>query len=283
MLERLQKTISRAGIASRRHAEQLIVSGLVEVNGRLVTELGAKADPERDVIKVAGKILRFPQRKLYLAVHKPDGCVSAMTDPAGRKTLQDCVRGVAGRVFPIGRLAYHASGLILLTNDGELTNRLLEASRRGLEQTYWLKLAAPLAEDERRDIVARTGARIRLLRSAPKPWYEIKLTEPRRDLLRKRLLKLGHAVEKVKRMGIANLELGRLAAGEYRFLEAREVEQLNRAIEKALTRSARGRSGRKRTGWDRSRNRTDSGSGGTRTGPEGESGTTGRWKELSQP
>jgi 23S rRNA pseudouridine2605 synthase len=247
MLERLQKTIARAGIASRRHAEQLIVSGLVEVNGRMVTELGTKADPERDVIKVAGKVLRFPGRKLHLAVHKPAGCVSAMSDPAGRKTLQDCVRGVAGRVFPIGRLEYDASGLILLTNDGEMANRLLEASRRGLEQTYWLKLAGPLGEAERRDLVARTGARLRLVRPAPKSWYEVRLTEPRRDLLRKRLLKLGHPVEKVRRVGIANLELGRLAAGEYRFLEAKEVEALKRSIEKALARTERTRGGRTRT------------------------------------
>jgi 23S rRNA pseudouridine2605 synthase len=251
MLERLQKSIARAGMASRRRAEQLIVAGQVEVNGRVVSELGAKADPDRDVIKVAGKVLRFPERKVYLAVHKPPGCVSAMSDPAGRKTLADCVRGVAGRVFPVGRLEYHASGLILLTNDGDLANRLLEASRRGLEQTYGVKLAGPLREEERRELVAHTGARIRLMRSAPKPWYEVTLTEPRRDLLRKRLLKLGRPVEKVKRVAIANIELGRLAAGEYRFLEAREVEALERAVQKALARGDRSRGGRARTDRDR--------------------------------
>jgi 23S rRNA pseudouridine2605 synthase len=236
MLERLQKAIARAGIASRRHAELLIVSGQVQVNGRIVTELGAKADPETDVIKVAGKALQFPERKIYLVVHKPAGYVSAMSDPQQRRTLQNCLPGVRGRVFPVGRLEYQASGLMLLTNDGEMANRLLEASRRGLEQTYWLKLAGPLREEERRELAAKTGARIRLVRPGPNPWYEVTLTGPRRDVLRKRLVKLGHPVEKVKRIRLANLELERLAAGEYRYLEPGEVQALARAVEKALAR-----------------------------------------------
>jgi len=246
MLERLQKTIARAGVASRRHAELLILTGQVQVNGSIVTQLGAKADPERDEIRVAGKVLRFPERKLYVILHKPAGCVSAMSDPERRKTLQNCLHGIAGRVFPVGRLEYHASGLILLTNDGALANRMLEASRRGLEQIYWLKLAHPLREDERRDLLARTGARIRLVRAGRNPWYEVTLTEPRRDWLRRRLLKLGHPVEKVKRVRLANLELGRLAAGEYRILEAKEVEGLERAVAKALARAASPRKERSR-------------------------------------
>jgi 23S rRNA pseudouridine2605 synthase len=247
MLERLQKTIARAGIASRRHAELLIVSGQVQVNGRVVTELGAKADPETDLIRVAGKALEFPERKIYLVVHKPAGYVSAMSDPQRRRTLVNCLPGVRGRVFPVGRLEYQASGLMLLTNDGAMANRLLEASRHGLEQTYWLKLAGPLREEERRELAAKTRTRIRLVRPGPNPWYEVTLTEPRRDLLRKRLVKLGHPVEKVKRIGLANLELDRLAAGEYRYLEPKEVQALERAIEKALARAKPSRSAS--SGW----------------------------------
>ena len=117
MEERLQKIIARAGIASRRHAEQLIASGLVTVNGQTVTELGSKADASRDHIKVSGKLLRAPKELVYIALHKPAGVVSTMEDPEGRSSLRDFLHGIAERVFPIGRLEYSTSGLLLLTNE----------------------------------------------------------------------------------------------------------------------------------------------------------------------
>ena len=125
MLERLQKIIARAGIASRRRAEDLIVAGEVKVNGKVVTELGTKADPEKDSIRVAGRLLRPSERKIFLALNKPDSCVSTLSDPGGRATLRDYLSGVAGRVFPVGRLEYHSTGLILLIRMAFETRRTL--------------------------------------------------------------------------------------------------------------------------------------------------------------
>jgi len=239
MLERLQKIIARAGIASRRHAEQLIVSGQVRVNGKVVTELGSKADPERDRIEAAGKLVRFPEAKTYVLLHKPPQVVSTMADPEGRRTLRHLLHGVPGRVFPVGRLDYAAAGLVLLTSDGELANRILKAAAR-LPQTYWVKVKGRLLQDECRRVEQEVHARVRPLRSphapgaqAANPWYEVMLSEARRDLLRRSLLALGHPVEKMKRVRLANLELAGLPEGRYRYLDADEVAALERYLARA--------------------------------------------------
>ena len=122
--ERLQKIIAAAGIASRRKAEELITQGRVAVNGRIVSELGSKADPQRDHIKVDGKLLRGPQRNVYLLMNKPRGYVTTVSDPEGRPTVMDLVKSVGQRIYPVGRLDYTSEGLLLLTNDGELANHL---------------------------------------------------------------------------------------------------------------------------------------------------------------
>src|ERR1700722_4772774 len=124
MLERLQKIISRAGISSRRHAEELIRSGQVRVNGVIVTELGAKADPERDRVEAAGKVARASEERVYVLLNKPPEIVSTLADPEGRRTLRNLLVGVSERVFPVGRLEYSASGAMFLTDDGELANRM---------------------------------------------------------------------------------------------------------------------------------------------------------------
>src|SRR5579862_1229004 len=129
MEERLQKIIARAGIASRRHAEEMISSGLVTVNGKTITELGTKADESRDHIKVAGKLLRPETERIYLLLNKPNDVVSTMSDPEGRKSLRDLLHGVSERVFPVGRLEYHSAGLVFLTNDGDLANLMLRSHR----------------------------------------------------------------------------------------------------------------------------------------------------------
>ena len=139
MLERLQKIISRAGIASRRHAEELIVSGQVKVNGVVVTELGAKADPEHDHIEAAGRVAEQPAAASYFILHKPPHVVSTMADPEGRATLRHVLRGLAGGVFPVGGLEYASSGLILLTSDGQLANSIFKTSSN-LTQVFWVKL-----------------------------------------------------------------------------------------------------------------------------------------------
>jgi 23S rRNA pseudouridine2605 synthase len=231
MVERLQKIIARAGIASRRHAEELIVSGLVTVNGRTVTELGSKADESRDHIKVAGKLLRPARERAYLILNKPPEVVATMNDPEGRPSLRDFLRGVSERVFPVGRLEYHASGLVFLTNDGHLANRVLQS--HWLLQTYHLKLKSQLTSAEVEDIAHSSGARIKHLRAQNSPWYEVTLSGARSDSLRNRLFQAGHPVEKMKRVRIANLDLGPLAPGRSRALTPAEVTSLERALSAA--------------------------------------------------
>ncbi len=237
MEERLQKIISRAGLASRRRAEEMIASGLVTVNGRVVTELGTKADPERDHIKVAGKLLRPQAQNVYLLLHKPPEVVSTMSDPEGRRSLRDLLHGVSARVFPVGRLEYHASGLLLLTNDGELANRILQS--HDLPQVYHLKLQTRLLQTEIENLARATRARISPLRGADAPWYEVKFSDARRDLLRNKLFQARHPVEKMKRVGLATLDLGSLSPGQHRELTPGELAGLRRAVSSGARTSAR--------------------------------------------
>ena len=145
--ERLQKIIAAAGIASRRKAEELITGGLVSVNGQTVTALGTKADPEHDHIKVNGKPLSGPERQVYILLHKPKGYVTTVTDPEGRPTVLDLVRAVGARVYPVGRLDYLSEGLLLLTNDGELAQKLMHASSH-VPKTYLVKIAGNPSEEQ---------------------------------------------------------------------------------------------------------------------------------------
>lgn len=232
MEERLQKIIARAGIASRRHAEELIASGFVTVNGQIVTELGTKADETRDHIKVNGKLLRPQKERAYLILHKPPEVVATMSDPEGRHSLLDYLHGVVDRVFPVGRLEYHASGLVFLTSDGELANRLLKA--HGMQQTYHLKLKTLLTFAEIAELGRATGARIER-RHGNAPWYEVTVTNAASDALRNRLFQSGHPVEKLKRVRLGNLELGGLGPGEHRALTAGEVAGLVKAASAAAS------------------------------------------------
>jgi 23S rRNA pseudouridine2605 synthase len=138
--ERLQKIIAAAGIASRRRAEEMIASGLVEINGKIVTELGTKADPERDHIRVNGKLLHGAERHVYLLMNKPKGYVTTAHDPEGRPTVMDLLRGIHARVYPVGRLDYGSEGLLLLTNDGDLAYRLMKAASH-VPKVYLVKVA----------------------------------------------------------------------------------------------------------------------------------------------
>jgi 23S rRNA pseudouridine2605 synthase len=229
MEERLQKIIARAGITSRRRAEEMITSGLITVNGRVVTELGTKADEARDHIKVAGKLLRTETERVYLLLHKPPEVVSTLSDPEGRPSLRDLLYGIPERVFPVGRLEYHASGLVFLTNDGDLANRLLQA--HNLPQTYQLKLKTLLTFAEIETLARISGARITRIRGKDAPWYEVTLSEARRDVLRNKLFQTGHPVEKIKRTRIANLELDSLAAGHRRPVTPAELVAPKRKLD----------------------------------------------------
>ena len=230
--ERLQKILSRAGVTSRRKAEELIIAGHVTVNGKTVTELGTKADFDRDHIKVDGKLLRPPKELIYIALHKPKGVVTTMHDPEGRETVHDLVKGVKTRVYPVGRLDYASEGLLLLTNDGEFANRITRAENH-VEKTYHVKANGPLTEEQIREF--RRGiflegrktapASIKLLREATNPWYEVKLIEGRQNQVRLMFKHFGRLVEKLKRVKIGFLELGPLKGGELRFLSDREVDR----------------------------------------------------------
>src|SRR5438034_11154152 len=145
--ERLQKIIAAAGIASRRKAEQLITGGLVSVNGKVVTELGSKADAEIDHIRVNGKLLHGAERHVYVVMNKPKGYVTTLSDPERRPTVMDLLRGVGARVYPVGRLDYASEGLLLLTNDGDLAHSLMKAASH-VPKTYVVKVSGKPAEEK---------------------------------------------------------------------------------------------------------------------------------------
>jgi 23S rRNA pseudouridine2605 synthase len=240
MIERLQKIIARAGIASRRHAEELIRSGQVRVNGVVVTELGTKADPEHDRIEAAGKVAQISQEHVYVLLNKPPEIVSTLADPEGRRTLRNLLVGISQRVFPVGRLDYSASGAVLLTNDGELASRILKASPF-LPQTYWIKVKGRLTETDMKSLAGVLRGNVFPLRaphSAGKnplnPWYEVQLAGARRDVLRTNLLKMGHRVEKMKRVKLGSLDIDTVPEGQYRRLEPAEVKKLANAADFAL-------------------------------------------------
>jgi len=240
MLERLQKIISRAGIASRRHAEELILSGQVRVNGQVITELGVKADPERDRIEAAGKVATISGSRVYVLLHKPPQIVSTLADPEGRRTVRNLLVGVSERVFPVGRLDYAASGVVFLTSDGDLASRMLKASPN-LPQTYWIKVKGRLSDTQLKTLASSLKGEIFPLRAPhsagknpPNPWYQVQFSGVRRDLLRRNLLNMGHRVEKMKRVKLASLEADTVPEGHYRRLVAAEVAKLSRAIDRAL-------------------------------------------------
>lgn len=238
--ERLQKIIAAAGVASRRKAEELISAGRVQVNGTVVTELGSKADPETDHVRVNGKLLQGAQRHIYLLLNKPKGYVTTMSDPEKRPTVMDLIHGVKGRVYPVGRLDYASEGLLLLTNDGELSNRLMKAASH-VAKTYLVKVAGTPKEDAIERLRAgvsiatddgkrvKTGpAAVRIVKQAANPWYEVTLIEGRNRQIRRMFEAVGHHVEKIKRVRYGPLALD-VPPGEFRSLTMKEVERLRSA------------------------------------------------------
>ena len=247
--QRLQKIIAAAGVTSRRKAEELITNGFVQVNGQLVTELGTKADLERDHIRVNGKLLQGVERHRYYMLNKPRGYVTTVSDPEKRPTVMQFFERVknAGRVYPVGRLDYLSEGLILMTNDGALANLLTKASTQ-VEKTYLVKVSGQPAEaaleqlrtgvmiekgryGSREGRVRTAPVKIRLIREGENPWYELVLIEGRNRELRKMFEEVGHHVEKIRRVGFGPLILD-LPPGELRELDEQEIAALERATRK---------------------------------------------------
>ena len=234
--QRLQKVLAAAGLGSRRQCEELITAGRVEVDRQVVTELGAKADPSRQEVRLDGVPLRKP-KLAYYAINKPTGVVSTNRDPAGRPRVIDLVPRDPARLFAIGRLDMGSQGLILVTNDGELANRLTHP-RYGVEKTYRVQVAGRpdrevLARLRRGVRLAEGFCRIEQLRikshHKESTILEMVLREGRNREIRRVLAKLGHKVLKLLRVAVGPVKLGKLAPGECRRLSRKEIEALHRA------------------------------------------------------
>jgi 23S rRNA pseudouridine2605 synthase len=260
-LDRLQKILSQAGIASRRHAEEMILAGRIMVNGQVITQLGAKADPARDHIKVDGKLIPAAEHHRYFMLNKPRGFVTTVSDPEGRPTVMQFFAKMRERLYPVGRLDYESEGLLLVTNDGELANQLTRAAS-GVEKTYLVKVAGRPTQEEleqlRSGVLIERGepgsdktqtapARISEFHTGARPggakpgragshagpenpWYEVVLIEGRNRELRKMFQSVGHFVEKIRRVGYGPLILD-VEPGQLRELTPQELTQLRRTAE----------------------------------------------------
>lgn len=239
---RLQKLIAGTGIASRRKAETLITAGRVTVNGKVVTELGTKVDPERDHVKLDGKHLSSVQPFVYLMLNKPKNVMSTLDDPGGRTTVKDYLRGVSVRVFPVGRLDFDSEGLMLLTNNGDLAQALLHP-RYHVPKTYLIKVKGVLTDEEIRQL--EQGVRLedgmtspaqvkKIKKAEANSWLEITIREGRKHQVKRMLESVGHPVIKLMRVRMGPLSLGNLDSGEFRFLTDREANALRELVEQRV-------------------------------------------------
>ncbi|MDI6800654.1 MAG: pseudouridine synthase [Thermodesulfovibrionales bacterium] len=233
MEQRLQRILAQMGIASRRKAEELIIEGRVTVNGK-VADLGMKADLAKDYIKLDGKLLTKPEPKVYLMFNKPIGVLTTLTDPEGRPTVKDFLKGIKYRVFPVGRLDYDSEGLLLITNDGDFAQSILHPSKK-ISKTYVVKVKGIIGGNEieklRHGVRLEDGwtapAKVKKLReSENNSWVEISIHEGRKRQIRRMLEKVGHLVIKLRRVAINGLKLGDLKTGEIRRLTPEEIKEL---------------------------------------------------------
>jgi 23S rRNA pseudouridine2605 synthase len=234
VLERLQKILSRAGVASRRAGEKMIAEGRISVNRAVVTEPGTKADPQKDEIRVDGRLVSLETEMLYLALHKPPGYVTTLNDPQGRPIVTDLLSGVAERVYPVGRLDYDSEGLLILTNDGEFAQRI-QHPRFGIPKTYRVKVQGNLLRGELKLLengidlpdgkFAPADVRLEKTNSGS-TWLSITITEGRNRVIRRAFDSIGHSVARLVRTAVADVSLGSLRAGSWRVLDPREVARL---------------------------------------------------------
>lgn len=230
---RLQKILAEMGIASRRKAEEIIAEGRVTVNGKIAI-LGTKADPAKDHIKLDGKLLTKPELKVYLAMNKPRGVVTSLSDPEGRPTIKDFIKGIKQRVYPVGRLDYDSEGLLILTNDGDFAHSILHPSKK-MPKTYMVKVKGMIEEDSVEKL--RSGVRIvggltapararKISEAEENSWIEMTIHEGRKRQIRQMLQRVGHPVLKLNRIKIGSLKLGNLKPGDVRYLTPEEIKRL---------------------------------------------------------
>ena len=234
MAERLQKVMAEYGVASRRKSEEMIYAGKVKVNGRLVTEPGLKIDKDRDVIEVDGEIIKSPEKKIYILLNKPSGYITSVRDQFGRPTVLDLLKGISTRVFPIGRLDYDTEGLLILSNDGELTYRITHP-KHSIDKTY---RALVRGEVKGEDIkIFERGmaiedyiiapAKMEIVRySKGNSVIDITMHEGRNRQVRKMCSAIGHEVIRLRRIKIGDIGLGGLKTGEWRYLKDSEIRYL---------------------------------------------------------
>lgn len=235
---RLQRFLSQAGVAARRKAEQLIVDGVVRVNGKVVDVLGAKVDPERDRVSVNGQAVH-PEDLFYVVLNKPKGCITAVSDDRGRRTVMEYLKNVPVSIVPVGRLDYYSEGVLLLTNDGELSARL-QSPKSHVSKTYHVKIRGKVREPDvermRRGVRLDDGgktrpAEVELLRSkSSHDWLAITLTEGRSRQIRRMAESLGYQVLKLQRVAFADITFHGLRMGDARELTQTEVNSLRKAV-----------------------------------------------------
>src|SRR4051812_44338524 len=254
MMERLQKILSRAGIASRRASEQLMLDGRVSVNGATVRELGTKADPVRDDIRVDGRRIKLTDRRRYLLVNKPRGYVSTRSDPQRRPTVVDLLRGVTEYIYPVGRLDFDSEGLLLLTNDGDLAAGLTHPSH-GVSRVYEVRvLGVPDEHDLRRlargiplDGRPTEPAEIEMLgEKSGSATLRVTIREGRNRQVRKMCDAIGHPVTHLRRVAIGPIKDSKLKLGHWRELTEQEVRKL-RAVATEVPAKKQQRSGGTKT------------------------------------
>ena len=235
MQERLQKIIAGAGIVSRRAAERLISKGKVSVNRRVVTQLGVKADAQKDEIRIDGKLISTEVSKVYLMLNKPRGYITSLVDPQRRPVVSDLLPDVSGRVFPVGRLDYNSEGLLLMTNDGNFAQRLAHP-RFAIPKTYIVKVKGNLTGGEIRAI--KNGIEVEHVKFIPADditlgkinrkscWIKLTIFEGRNRIIKRVFEAIAHPVIRLIRVAISDIHLDGLEAGRYRHLQKREVERL---------------------------------------------------------
>jgi 23S rRNA pseudouridine2605 synthase len=238
MEKRLQKILSEMGIASRRKAEELIIEGRVTVNGT-PARIGMKADPERDHIKLDGKLLTGKKEpKVYLMFYKPRNVVTSLDDPEERPTVRDYLAKMRYRVYPVGRLDFDSEGLLLITNDGDFAHAVLHPSKE-VPKTYEVKIDGALKDEDieklRRGVSIEGGrtapARVRKLRKLKSnSWIEITIHEGKKRQIRRMLQRVGYSVLRLKRTRIGPINLGSLKAGEMRELKLEELEAIRQKL-----------------------------------------------------